>query len=122
MPAKPGVLGTGAIFITGIARGAAVLHVAAAHRILQRAAAPLAREELAAGVVLRTVTQVFTLHRAGVSLNAAGGWKLGVPWDHHIPFSARGLLLIAFVVGGTAVAPISTAHRLWQRATAPLMS
>lgn len=52
------------------------------------------------------------LHKAGIGLNADGGWDLGVPWDLHFSLNTRGAFLFALVVGGTAVLPVSAAHRL----------
>lgn len=80
--------------------------------ILNRAAAPLARGDLAAGGVFGTLIEIVALLGAELNLNAGGGWQLGVPWNHHFSFDARCLVLVALIVVGTAVAPISAAHCL----------
>lgn len=74
--------------VTGVTLWAAVLLIWAAHSILQRAAAPLARRQPAAGGVFGTLNLPVAVHRPGISFDAGGGWKLGVPWDHHFPFNA----------------------------------
>lgn len=91
-------------------------HVKAApliSHILQRAAAPLAREEPAAAGVFGTLVRPVAPRRAGFGLDAGGGGReLRVPRDHHFSLDAGRLLLVAFVMGGAAVGSVSTAHRL----------
>lgn len=52
------------------------------------------------------------LNGDGTFLNADGGWNLGVPWDYNFSFDTRCGTLIALVLSGAAVFPISAAHRL----------
>lgn len=107
--------------VAAVALRAAVLLVRAAHGTLQRAAAPHAREEPAAGGAFRAPVQPVALHGAGLGLNAGGGWKLGVPGDHEVSPDARGPALVALVVGGAAVVAVRAAHGLRQWATSPLL-
>lgn len=106
--------------VTGVALRAAVLLIWTANSIFQWAAAPLAREQPAAGGLFGTQVCAVTLHRRGLSLDIGGGWNLGVPWNHNFSFSTRGAALITLILLGTTVAPISTAHRLRQWAASPL--
>lgn len=62
--------------------------------------------------MFRALTLPVALHGAGIGLDAAEGWKLGVPRDHHSSFDAGRLLLVALVFFWTAVVSISTAHGL----------
>lgn len=79
------------------------------------AAAPLARLQLAAGVVVGALLLPVALHRGGIVLHAGAGRELGVPGDHHFPFGARGLLHVTRVVRGTAVVPVGAANGLGRR-------
>lgn len=107
--------------VAGEVLRAAVHVICAANSIFQRAAAPLARGQLAAGGVFTTLTLAVALHGTEIRLITDVGWKLGVPRDLHFSLDARGRLFITLVVLRTAVAPISTTHRLRQWAAAPLL-
>ena len=85
-------------------------HTHSAH-IFHWAASPLARGQLTAGGVIWALSRTVALHGGGISLEAAAGWKLGVPRDLHFSFDAC-LALAALVVGGAAVVPILAAHGL----------
>lgn len=83
--------------------------------ILQRAAAPLSREQPAAGSLFRTLVLGVARHHVGIGPDPGGGWDLSVPRDLRLVFNARAPALLAPVALGTAVGPAGTAHRLGRR-------
>ena len=98
------------LLITAHAHTHTHTHTHSAH-FFHRAAAPLARGQLTAGGMIGALSRTVALHGGGISLEAAAGWKLGVPRDHHFSFNAR-LALATLVLSGAAVVPIIAAHGL----------
>lgn len=79
---------------------------------MQRAAAPLAGEQLAAGGAFRTLVVVVALDVVGINLDAGNGGEFGVPRDLHFPSDARRLVLVTFVVFRATMVTVGATHGL----------